>query len=84
VAGPFLLETGPVNFSLSHNGSNLFVVQLYSASGELIARLSRGSDRFEVSRTLRVQSLRGALVPPIPGIHFLFIEADGDWTIEIA
>ena len=79
--GQFNLKSGPVDFTISHDGAEEFVVLLYS--GENLASIVVGTayspvtGAFDDTKTLRL------IVAGSP-VHYLQITADGNWTVDVS
>ena len=81
VAGPIELEAGRVNFTIVHDGVNNFVVDLVKPDGALVDTLVNEHGAFRGDKGLGVRA--GAAPGAEPGVHGLFIIADGNWTVSI-
>lgn len=81
VAGPIELQAGIVDFTLVHNGAGSFVVDLVKPDGMLVDNLVHESGSHRGTRRLTVRS--GNAPGAEPGVHGLFVSADGDWTISV-
>ena len=81
VAGPIELQAGLVDFTLVHSGTGNFVVDLMKPDGNLVDNLANESGSFRGTRRLGVRA--GSAPGAEPGVHGLFVTADGDWTISI-
>ena len=81
VAGPIELEAGRVDFTLVHDGGSNFVVDLMEPDGTLAANLANDRGSFRGTKQLAVRA--GAAQGAEPGVHGLFVVADGKWTISI-
>ncbi len=81
VSMPFLLDQGLATFTLTHDGTRNFIVELMSDAGETVDLLVNTIGSYEGSQALGVK--RGAIIGPQPGIHLLNITADGNWSITI-
>ena len=81
VAGPIELEAGRVDFTLVHDGGSNFVVDLMEPDGTLAANLANERGSFRGTKQLAVRA--GAAQGAEPGVHGLFVVADGNWTISI-
>ena len=81
VAGPIELPAGRVEFTLTHDGSSHFVVNLMSPDGMLVDTLANERGRFHGTKVLGVRA--GNAPNAEPGVHGLFVVADGNWTIAM-
>ena len=81
VAGPIDLQAGRVDFTLVHDGTSTFVVDLVQADGALVDTLANETGGFRGTKRLGVRS--GAAQGAEPGVHGLFVTADGRWSISI-
>ena len=81
VAGPIELQAGIVDFTLVHNGTGSFVVDLVKPDGALVDNLVNESGSFRGPKRLGVRA--GSAPGAEPGVHGLFVTADGDWTVSI-
>jgi hypothetical protein len=80
VPEPFLLEEGLVVFVLSHEGTSNFAVWLLDAFGNRVELLVNEIGTFSGEAAIGVgDGITGAS----PGIHYLDIAADGNWSISI-
>jgi len=78
---PFMLDEDIAMFTLTHNGSANFIVELLSAEGNLADLLVNEIGSYEGSKAVGIRN--GAIIGPQPGIHLLNITADGAWTVTI-
>ena len=81
VEGPIELQAGIVDFTLVHRGTGSFVVDLVKPDGMLVDNLVDESGSHRSTRRLTVRS--GNAPGAEPGVHGLFVTADGDWTISV-
>ncbi len=81
VAGPIELQAGRVDFTLVHDGTSTFVVDLVQADGALVDTLANETGAFRGTKRLGVRS--GAVQGAEPGVHGLFVTADGRWSISM-
>jgi len=80
VTEPFKLEEGTATFEFTHDGSSNFIVQLYDEEGNRIDTLVNEIGEYEGSTTVGVT---GDMLDASPGIHYLSVDADGNWEINI-
>ena len=81
VAGPIELQAGRVDFTLVHDGTSTFVVDLVKPDGTLVDTLANETGSFRETKRLGVRA--GAAQGAEPGIHGLFVTADGRWSISM-
>ena len=81
VAGPIDLQAGRVDFTLVHDGTSNFVVDLVKSDGTLVDTLVHKTGSFRGTKRLGVRA--GAAQGAEPGIHGLFVTADGRWSISM-
>ena len=81
VAGPIELQAGRVDFTLVHDGTSNFVVDLVESDGTLVDTLANETGSFRGTKRLGVRA--GAAQGAEPGIHGLFVTADGRWSISV-
>ena len=81
VAGPIELQAGRVDFTLVHDGTSTFVVDLVKPDGTLVDTLANETGSFRETKRLGVRA--GAAQGAEPGIHGLFVSADGRWSISM-
>ncbi len=81
VPEPFQISDGPVRFDISHQGSSNFIVSLYDSEGHYIDMLANEIGSYSGSATV---STGGGIFATTPGVHYLDVKADGDWSIEIS
>ena len=81
VAGPIDLQAGRVDFTLVHDGTSNFVVDLVKPDGTLVDTLVHKTGSFRGTKRLGVRA--GAAQGAEPGIHGLFVTADGRWSISM-
>lgn len=80
VPAPFTLPSGSVKVTMTHDGSSNFAVTLYDAKGGYVDLLANEIGSYSGSKSVSVD---GSLLGTSSGIHYLEVEADGDWTIQI-
>ncbi|MFW6048381.1 MAG: InlB B-repeat-containing protein [Candidatus Natronoplasma sp.] len=73
VPEPFELDGGTATFEMSHDGESNFIVQLYDKDGNVVDYLANEIGEYEGTKTVSVSE----------DIHYLDIEADGNWDIEV-
>jgi hypothetical protein len=72
---PFLkLDKGLAIFKMKHNGDNRFIVRLRDKDGKLLEQLVNTLGAFDGSKPISIEE---------PGIYFLNVSADGDWSIDV-
>ncbi len=81
VAGPIELQAGRVDFSLVHDGTSTFVVDLVKTDGTLVDTLANETGAFRGTKRLGVRA--GAAEGADPGVYVLFVTADGRWSISM-
>ena len=81
VAGPIELQAGRVEFTLVHDGTSNFVVDLVTSNGSLVDTLANETGSFRGTKRLGVRA--GAAQGAEPGVHALFITADGRWSVSM-
>ena len=81
VVGPIELKAGRVEFTLDHDGTRNFVVYLVKADGTLVDTLANVRGSFKETKRLGVRA--GSAPGAEPGIHGLFVTADGRWSISM-
>jgi hypothetical protein len=81
VAGPIELQAGRVDFTLVHSGTGNFVVDLVKPDGALVDNIANERGSFRGTKRLGVRA--GGAPGAEPGLHGLFVTADGDWTISV-
>ncbi len=79
VPEPFEFPNGPVQFTMSHQGSGHFGVTLYDANGNYVDLLANEVGVYSGSTSVSSGGVFGAS----PGVHYIDVDADGDWSIEI-
>jgi predicted small lipoprotein YifL len=77
----FVLEEGITVFTLTHDGSSNFIVELLDKSGSMQELLVNEIGSFDGSVAIGVDER--AFLSAEPGAHILEISADGDWTAVI-
>ena len=80
VSAPFTLNEGLASFTLFHDGSSNFAIWLIDAQGNLVELLVNEIGPFDGSKAV---SVTDDLLAASPGIHFLDIAADGNWTVTV-
>jgi hypothetical protein len=71
---PFVkLDKGLVVFKLNHSGEGRFKARLMDRDGRMVAPLVNTLGNFNGSKPVSIEK---------PGLYFLNISADGDWTVE--
>ncbi|MCK5261717.1 MAG: PKD domain-containing protein [Thermoplasmatales archaeon] len=82
VPSPFMLESGKgaVKFKMHHDGSRNFIIWLYHISGDREELLVNEISNYDGSTLVSVGGWTGAS----PGIHYIDIEADGNWRVEVS
>ena len=82
VPSPFMIESGKgaVKFTMHHDGSRNFIIWLYNVNGKREELLVNEIGNYDGSKLVSVGGYSGAE----PGIHYLDVEADGSWSIEIS
>ena len=81
VSAQFELFEGVSLFTMTHDGSGVFAMQLLDEEGQLVALLANKIGGFDGSKAVGVKE--GALLGAQPGTHILNITADGNWTVSI-
>jgi hypothetical protein len=72
---PFvLLDEGLTVFKLKHGGQSRFSAYLVDANGRELEQLTSVVGEFDGSKPVRIEK---------PGVYFLNIGGDGEWTVEI-
>lgn len=81
VSDPFTLEEGIVIFSLSHDGTSVFTVELLDETGSMVELLVLTTGVYDGSLAAGVkeENLTGLK----PGTYVANIAADGNWNIKI-
>jgi PKD repeat protein len=82
VPSPFMLESGmgAVKFKMHHEGSSNFIIWLYHVNGDKEELLVNEIGYYDGSTLVSVGGWTGSS----PGIHYIDVEADGNWRIEIS
>ena len=80
VSAQFELFEGVSLFTMTHDGSGHFDVQLLDEGGQLVALLANETGGFEGSKAVGIKE-GGRRAQP--GTHILNISADGNWTVSI-
>ncbi|HEY2881849.1 MAG TPA: hypothetical protein VGJ15_05435 [Pirellulales bacterium] len=70
----FQLDKGLVVFKLNHQGESRFKVALLDQEGRTVGYLVNTLGNFTGSKPISVDK---------PGVYFLNVSADGDWTIDV-
>lgn len=70
----FQLDRGLAIFRMNTNGQGRFIARLMDSNGRIVDQLVNTLGQFEGSKPLSVES---------PGVYFLNVSADGNWTVEI-
>jgi hypothetical protein len=70
----FQLDKGLVVFKLSHQGESRFKVALLDQDGRAVGYLVNTLGNFSGSKPISIEK---------PGVYFLNVSADGDWTIDV-
>ena len=81
VAGPIELQAGRAEFTLVHDGTSTFVVDLVKTDGTLVDTLANETGAFRGTKRLGVRA--GAAQGAEPGVYGLFVTADGRWSISM-
>lgn len=81
VAGPIELQAGRAEFTLVHDGTSTFVVDLVKTDGTLVDTLANETGSFRGTKRLGVRA--GAAQGAEPGVYGLFVTADGRWSISM-
>jgi len=81
VPSPFMLESGngAVNFEMHHVGSSNFIIWLYHISGDREELLVNEIGNYDGSVLVSMGEYGIST-----GIHYISIEADGNWQVEIS
>jgi hypothetical protein len=61
-------------FKLNHNGESRFKVSLLDQDGRTVGYLVNTLGQFSGSKPLSIDK---------PGVYFLNVSADGDWSINV-
>jgi len=80
VSAQFELFEGVSLFTMTHDGSGHFAVQLLDEGGQLVDLLANETGGFEGSKAVGIKE-GGRRAQP--GTHILNISADGNWTVSI-
>jgi len=81
VTVPIQLTSGVAVFNMTHSGSSNFIVTLYADDGDYVDSLANEIGAYSGERSVTVN---GGILSASPGIHWLNVDADGDWTIKIS
>lgn len=68
------LERGLAEFKMKHDGQDRFKVVLLDQNGKPIEYLTNTIGKFDGSKPISVEE---------PGLYFLNVSADGNWTIDV-
>ena len=79
VPEPFEIPSGPVQFTMNHEGASNFIVTLYDADGRYVDLLANEVGAYSGSKSVG----SGGVFGSSPGIHYIDVNADGDWSVEI-
>ena len=79
VPEPFEIPSGPVQFTMNHEGASNFIVTLYDANGRYVDLLANEVGAYSGSKSVS----SGGVFGSSPGIHYIDVDADGDWSIEV-
>lgn len=82
VPQPFTLDSGLVEFEMSHTGSSNFAIWLYHADGEREELLVNEIGSYTGSTLVSVSDSWSGEASP--GIHYISVTADGNWQINIS
>ncbi|MDH7506974.1 MAG: PKD domain-containing protein [Candidatus Thermoplasmatota archaeon] len=82
VPSPFMIESGKgaVKFKMHHTGSSNFIIWLYHVSGDREELLVNEIGYYDGSKLVSVGGYTGVS----PGVHYIAVDADGSWSIEIS
>ena len=64
---------------MNHEGTSNFIVTLYDANGHFVDLLANEIGAYSGSTSVSSGGAFGAS----PGVHYVDVDADGDWSIEI-
>ncbi|HTQ38990.1 MAG TPA: hypothetical protein VMJ32_08175 [Pirellulales bacterium] len=70
----FKLEKGLAEFQMKHEGEARFRVVLLDRNGRPVEYLTNTLGAFEGSKPISIEE---------PGLYFLNVSADGDWTVDV-
>lgn len=76
----FYLEQGTATFHMVHDGTSNFAIWLYDRDGYSIDLLVNEIGPFDGSTVVGVT---GGIFGAAPGIHYVAIEADGNWEVRV-
>ena len=68
------LDKGLTVFKINHAGKGRFTVNLVDRDGHPVEQLVNALGKFEGSKPVKIEK---------PGIYFLNVGGDGDWTIDV-
>jgi hypothetical protein len=77
---PIDLTSGVAVFNMTHSGTSNFIVTLYADDGDYVDNLANEIGAYSGETSVTVN---GGLFNASPGIHWVTVDADGDWTIKI-
>ncbi|MCE5255147.1 MAG: hypothetical protein LLG45_13255 [Actinomycetia bacterium] len=77
---PIALTSGVAVFNMTHSGSSNFIVTLYADDGDYVDILANEIGAYSGEKSVTVN---GGILNASPGIHWVSVDADGDWTIKI-
>jgi len=80
VPQPFYLEGGIATFHMIHDGASNFIIWLYDRDGYSIDLLVNEIGPFDGSTVVGVT---GQIFDAAPGIHYIDVEADGNWEVTL-
>jgi hypothetical protein len=80
VPSPFTLHNGIATFEMTHDGHSNFAIWLYDKDGYRVDLLVNEIGAYSGSKVVGVT---GSIGQASPGIHYLDITADGNWTITV-
>ncbi|MCK4388487.1 MAG: hypothetical protein KAW00_06905 [Dehalococcoidia bacterium] len=76
----FALEKGLSIFHMTHDGASNFIIWLYDRDGYSIDLLVNEIGPFDGSTVVGVT---GQIFDAAPGIHYIDVEADGNWEVTL-